>query len=92
MNSVTPFALAFASTLIIGAIARYAAGFFASDGASRVAAFGVTLGYALGRFSYSGPAEDIPAISAALGAIAALAVVWAWLLRKGAGELTGVDG
>jgi hypothetical protein len=92
MNLVIPFALAFASTLIIGAIARYGAGFFACDRASRVAAFGVALGYAVGRFSYAGPAKDMPSIAAALGAIAALIVAWAWLIRRGPGELTGVDG
>lgn len=48
MDSVAAFVLAFASTFFIGTIARYAAGFFASDRASRIAAFGVALGYAIG--------------------------------------------
>jgi len=92
MNSVAAFVLAFASTLFIGAIARYAAGYFASDRASRIAAFSVALGYAIGRFSHSGPATDAPGISAALGAISALFAAWAWLLRRDAGEMTGADG
>jgi hypothetical protein len=92
MNSVVVFVLAFASTLFIGAIARYAASYFASDRASRIAAFGVALGYAIGRFSHSGPATDAADISAALGAIAALVAAWAWLIRKDAGEMGGLDG
>lgn len=93
MNSVAAFLLAFASTLFMATIARYAAGYFASDRASRIAAFGVAIGFAIGHGSYSGPAtaDDLPAISAALGTIAALVAAWAWLLRKHAGEMTGAD-
>lgn len=94
MNSVASLVLAFASTLIIGAITRYAAGFFGSDRDSRVAAFCVALGYAIGHFSYAGPAtgEDLPAIGAAVGSIAALLVVWFWLLRRSSDEPTGAGG
>ena len=94
MNSAIAFVLAFASTFFVGAISRYAGRFFVSDRASRIAAFGVALGFAIGRFSYSGPAtvDDMPAISASLGAVAALVAVWAWLLRRVASELTDADG
>ena len=91
MNSIAAFVVAFASTLFNGAIARYAAGYFASDRASRIAAFGIALGYAIGRFSHSGPATDVPGISTALGAMSALVAAWAWLLRTGARELSGSD-
>lgn len=89
MNSIIAFVLAFASILIIAAVARYAAGYFASDRSSRAAGFGVALGYAAGRYSYSGAAtaETLPTIAAGLGVLLALVVAWALLLRKRTGEL-----
>ena len=85
MNSIIALVLAFASILIIAAVARY----FASDRSSRAAGFGVALGYAAGRYSYSGAATAVtlPAIAAGLGALVALVVAWALLLRKRTGEL-----
>ena len=93
VNSALAFVLAFAGILVVGALARYIAGSFGTDRASRIAAFGVAVGYALGSFSHSGRAtfEGLPAISAALGAVAALVALWAWLLRKCVGELTDAD-
>jgi len=72
MNSAIAFVLAVASILLVAAIARYAAGYFGSDKASRIAAFGVALGYALGHFPGSNAAnfEQLPSICAPLGAVA----------------------
>src|SRR5699024_10974397 len=53
LNSGLAFAVGFASIAIIALIARYAAGFFATDKDSRIAAFGVAVGYALGHFPRS---------------------------------------
>jgi hypothetical protein len=93
VNSAIAFVLAFATIIIIAAIARYLAGSFASEKASRIAAFGVAIGYALGHFP-GGTAStlgDLPAVSTPLGAVAGLITAWAWLLRKGGGELSDVE-
>jgi hypothetical protein len=94
VNSGLAFVSAFAGILLTGAFTRYVAGSFATDRTSRIAAFGVAVGYVFGHFSHSGPAtiKELPAICTFLGAVAGLVAVWAWLLRKGAGELTDADG
>jgi len=94
MNSAIAFVLAVASILLVAAIARYAAGYFGSDKASRIAAFGVALGYALGHFPGSNAAnfEQLPSICAPLGAVAGVIAAWAWLLRRGSEELVDADG
>lgn len=94
LNPAIAFLLALASILLTAAIARYVAGSFASDRASRIGAFGVAIGYVLGHFPgvRVSNVEQLPAVSGLLGAIAALVVSWAWLLRKGAGEPTDADG
>lgn len=81
---LTAFLSALLATLAAGAIARAVAGFFAVGRSVSVAGFCVALGFALGRFSYSGPLamDAARALSAAAGAIAALIVLWVWLLRK----------
>jgi hypothetical protein len=93
VNSALAFVSAFAGILIIGALARYIGGAFTTDRASRIAAFGVAIGYVLGGSSHSGPVTvaGMPAISASLGAIAALVAAWAWLIRKRPGEMTEAD-
>jgi hypothetical protein len=93
LNSAIAFVVACASILVIAAIARYAAAYFASPRASRIAAFGIALGYALGHFPGASAAtlEKLPAISAPLGAVAGLIAAWAWLLRRGERELIDVD-
>lgn len=93
-NSAIAFVLALASILIIAAIARYLAGSFASDRVSRIGAFGVAIGYVLGHFpgGKASTLEDLPAMSAPLGAVAGLILAWAWLLRKRSSELIDVDG
>lgn len=81
---LTAFLSALLTTLATGAIARVVAGFFAMGSGVSVASFCVALGFALGRFSYSGPLtmDAGRALSAAAGAIVALVILWAWLLRK----------
>lgn len=93
-NAAVAFVLALASILIVAAIARYVAGYFGSDKASRIAAFSVALGYALGHFPGSSAAtfDELPALCGPLGAIAGVIAVWAWLLRKSSDELIDVDG
>lgn len=93
MNLMIAFVLAFASVLFNAAISRFVAGYFADDRASRIAGFSVAIGYALARYSSSGPVrvERLPDICAFLGAVAALVAAWAWLLRKRAVELTDAD-
>jgi hypothetical protein len=78
------FLSALFATLIMGAIARVAANFFTTGRGASVAVFSVALGYALGRYSYSGPAtsEAVEPLIAATGSIVALLILWAWLLRK----------
>ena len=92
-NSAIAFVLAGGTILIIAAIARYLGAIFASDRASRIAAFGVAIGYALGHFprGKASTLGDLPAICAPLGAAAGLIVAWAWLLRKRGGELIDVE-
>jgi len=93
-NTGVAFVLALASILIVGVIARYAAGYFGSEKASRIAAFGVALGYALGHFPGSSAAtfDELPALGGPLGTIAGIIAVWAWLLRKSSDELIDVNG
>lgn len=71
---VTAFLSAFAATLIVGVLARFAAIIFTSERTARVAAFAIALGFALGRYSYSGPASVTVALAltACIGAVAAL--------------------
>lgn len=89
LNSAIAFVVACASVLVVAEIARFAAGYFASERASRIAAFGIALGYVLGHFSGASAAtlEELPA----LGALAGLIGAWAWLLRRGERQLIDVD-
>jgi hypothetical protein len=91
---VTAFLSALVVTLIVGAIARFLAASFTTDSSARVVGFCVALGFSLGRFSYRGPAtmQAAIAVSAIVGAVAALAVLWVWLLRKSDGELSAGNG
>jgi hypothetical protein len=92
VNSAIAFGLGFASILFIGAVARYGARYFASERASRIAAFSVAVGYALGHFSGTATTfEELPIVMAPLGAIGGLVALWAWLLRGRVGELTDTD-
>ena len=93
INSALAIAGGFASIAIIALIARYAAGFFATDKGSRIAAFGVAVGYALGHFPRSSAAslDQLPEISAPLGAVVGLIAAWAWLLRRHRSELLDAD-
>ena len=92
LNSAIAFGLAFVSILFIAAVARYGARYFASERASRIAAFSVAAGYALGHFSGTATRfEELPILMTPLGAIAGLIAAWAWLLRRGVGELTDTD-
>lgn len=93
VNSAIAFVLAFASILIIAAIARYLAAFFATGRAGRIGAFGVAVGYVVGHFpgGTASTLKQLPTISPLLGNIAGLIAAWAWLLKKGGGEVTDVD-
>jgi hypothetical protein len=92
VNSAIAFGLGFASVLVVAAVARYGARYFASERASRIAAFSVAVGFALGHFSGKATTfEELPIVMAPLGAMAGLVAAWAWLLRRGVGELSDID-
>lgn len=92
VNSAIAFGLGFASTLFIAAVARYGARYFASERASRIAAFSVAVGFALGHFSGKATTfAELPLVMAPLGAMAGLVAVSALLLRTGVGKLTDTD-
>jgi hypothetical protein len=85
------FVSAFLGTLLAGAAAKLLAAFFAPDARSaRIGGFCVALGWAAGRYSYSGPlgTEAVVAAVAALGSLCALAVLWLWLIRSTGGPLS----
>src|SRR5690349_2336317 len=92
VNSAIAFGWSFASILFMAAVARYGARYFASERASRIAAFGVALGFALGHFDAKATTfDELPLIIAPLGALAGLVAAWAWLLRTGVGEFTDTN-
>lgn len=78
------FVTGFANTAVNGALAAFVARQFTTGRTAKVAGFCVALGYAAGRFGYSGP--GVSAAAVALGGLAggamALAGLWFWLLRK----------
>jgi cytochrome b len=93
VNSAIAFVMAFGMILFIAVVARYIAGVFASDAASRIAGFCVAIGYALGHFSDASAAtmQELPSLGAPIGAIAGVIATWAWLIRKGANAPTDAD-
>ena len=94
MNVVLAFSAAFLATLLVGALSRLVASLFASTRTARVAGFSVAIGFALARYSFAGSPDVGMAtpIAAATGAVAALVVLWLWLLRAlGAAEFERGD-
>lgn len=84
MIFVAAFFSALLTTLLVGAVARIVADLFASSRSARIAGFSVALGVALQRYSVGGPPnrETAVAVAAALGSMAALALLWFWLLKR----------
>lgn len=83
MNFIVVFLTALVVTLIVGLISKWAASLVASDRSARIAGFCVPLGFALGYYSYTGPAgpEAATAAAGAGGSIAALLCLWLKLLK-----------
>jgi hypothetical protein len=84
MDFVTAFISALLTILLVGALARIVASLLASIRSSQVAGFCIALGIALERYSVEGPPSrgTAIAVAAALGSMAALALLWFWLLKR----------
>jgi hypothetical protein len=93
MTMLLAFAVALLGTMLAGAIAYFIFKHFASNRAASVAAFWLTVGAAGTRYSYSGPLTEDTAIafSAFFGAALAILILWRWLLKRPAGEVSGAD-
>lgn len=93
MTMLFAFAVALVSTMLVGIIAYFIFKHFAPKRAASIAAFWLTVGAAGGRYSYSGPltGEAALAFSAFLGAVLAILILWRWLLKQPAGEVSGAD-
>lgn len=93
MTMLLAFAVALVSTTFAGVIANFIFKHFASNRAASIAAFWLTVGAAGGRYSYSGPLTEEAALafSAILGAVLAILILWRWLLKRPAGEVSGAD-
>ncbi|WP_324807132.1 hypothetical protein SH584_11250 [Sphingomonas sp. LY29] len=74
--------MAFAGTIVVGVASRFLLDAFAASWPSRIAAFCIAIGFALGRFQWSGPASAalIP-LATAGGAVMALFALYLWLIR-----------
>jgi hypothetical protein len=93
MTLLLTFAVALVGTLLAGAMAYFIFKHFASVRAAGIAAFWLTVGSTGGRYSYSGPAneEAVLAFGGILGAALAFFVLWRWLLKRPAGQVTNAD-
>lgn len=90
MSIAIPFVAALFATLFVGAVARLLAKFVTSDRPARLGAFCVAIGFAVGRFSFSGTVDSraLPPIAAVFGAAVALTILWLWLVKqRGADQL-----
>lgn len=72
------------STLLVGGVAKWVAGWFTTQPNTRIAGFAAACGYAIGKYSFAKPIGGnitAPAL-AALGAVIGLVILWFILFRK----------
>jgi hypothetical protein len=86
MTFVGAFLIALLATAMVGAAAKLIIGLFTVSHPARFGGFCVALGFAVARYSYSGPIGGrlLDGASAALGAVVALVGLWHWLMTKDA--------
>lgn len=85
MTFIGAFLTALLGTAIVGAVAKVVIDLFSVSRPARFGGFCVALGFALGRYAYSGPIDDhlLDIVGAAIGAVIALIGLWYWLIAKG---------
>lgn len=83
MDLAIGFLNALWATAAVGIAAKFALQHLSGRAGFRFAAFCLALGFALGRYSYSGVPDRgaLVAACAAAGSLVALAGLWAWLVR-----------
>lgn len=91
MTVIGVFLSALLGTAIVGAVAKFIIELFSVSHPARFGGFCVALGFALARYSYSGPIDGrlLDAVSAASGAVTALIALWCWLMANGAAVKAG---
>jgi len=77
--------IALFATLVMGVVARFGAGLLIADWQARATGVFVPLGYAMKRYSYSGPPtfETFVHLMAAVGSLVAIAILWRCFLKRG---------
>ncbi len=84
MTFVAAFLYALFGTVIVGIAAKIIMGLFRGSHPAGFGGFCVALGFAIARYSYSGPVNNhlLTAASAAIGAVFGLVGLWYWLIVK----------
>lgn len=86
MTFIGVFLSALLGTAMVGVASKFIIELFNGSHPARFGGFCVALGFALARYSYSGPIDGrlFDAASAASGAVIAMIGLWYWLMAKGA--------
>ena len=73
-------ASAFILTIAVGLGGRFVSAMFIEESAARLVGLSVAIGFAIGKYSYAGPARIEPIVAAA-GSVAGIAVLY-WMMRR----------